>query len=222
MDVVFLLWQVGLIANVKLHFFLCSYRLADSKTFYELKIGPLLAEIQLVLYRKVKFYIIAIKTSTQYMSVYFFFLTDLPNGNNGNRGKMLVLVIFFILYFRPTDFTKKAQEKSAIQWSNQLCPYQIGWLWNIIWKKSHSLSFSDQLQQCAHPIVCHSRGVWSDHTNTSCKDHVWYIYQTQWERYWPFPEQWWYHYAMVIKNLSQERPEMDWWGFAVVILSRIK
>ncbi len=78
------------------------------QNFYRLKIEPLLAEIRPVLYRKVKFYIIAMKTNTQSLSVYFFL--DLPTGNHGNRKKMLVLVIYFILFFRLTDFTKRFEK----------------------------------------------------------------------------------------------------------------
>ncbi len=45
-----------------------------------------------------------------------FFLTDLTTGNHGNRKiNACPSNFYFILFFRPTDFTKKAPEKSAIQ-----------------------------------------------------------------------------------------------------------
>ena len=45
--------------------------------------------------------------NTQNMSVYMFFL---PTGNHGNRKKILVLVIFIILYFQPTDYQKGSRK----------------------------------------------------------------------------------------------------------------
>ncbi len=59
-------------------YFLKSYRLADYRTFYGLKIGPLLAEIQPLFCWKVKFYTYHLKTTFKNMSFNLFFQpTDL-------------------------------------------------------------------------------------------------------------------------------------------------
>ncbi len=67
--------------------FIQSYHRADTKTFYRWKIGPLLAKIQSLLYREVKFYVFLKNKNTQatsFLSLFFFQATKSP-GNYVNR-----------------------------------------------------------------------------------------------------------------------------------------
>ena len=47
--------------------------------------------------------------------------------------KLLFLLFFFILYFRPTDCTKKAREKSAIQRINRAWPQVLRMYYIVSW-----------------------------------------------------------------------------------------
>ena len=95
-----------------LFYFLNAYRPTDSGTFYGLKIGPLLAEIQPVLYRKVNFYIIAIKTNTQNMSVYFFFFCRPTDWKSWKQEKNSCSCDFFLFYIFDRPTVPKRLEKN--------------------------------------------------------------------------------------------------------------
>ncbi len=118
-----------------LFYFFLSYRLADSKTFFGLKIGPLLTEIRPLLCSKVKFYINPLKTtfrvhikpknsSVFYLLIFFFLPTDRLGFFHIEKNSHFRNFILF-LYFRPTDCTKKARERSAIQGINRAWPYPL-------------------------------------------------------------------------------------------------
>ena len=117
-----------------LFYFFNSYRPADSKTFFGLKIGPLLTEIRPLLCSKFKYYMNPLKTSLKISSFFlvsssfifpsssfFFFPTDrLEILQMGKNCHFQNFILFF--YFRPTDCMKRAREKSAIQGINRPWP----------------------------------------------------------------------------------------------------
>ena len=98
---------------------IADYGLVDYRTFYGLKIGPLLAEIQPLLCRKVKFYTNLLKITSKNIFFNFFFNrpTDLKLFKSEKNIWFNNFILFF--YFRPTDCIKKAREKSAIRKINR-------------------------------------------------------------------------------------------------------
>ncbi len=98
------------IQNCSSVLFLQSYRLEDYRTFYGLKIGPLLAEIWPILCRQVKIYTYPLKITVKNMSFKIFFsrLTNWKSFKSGQNIWFYNFILFF--YFRPTDCTKKARE----------------------------------------------------------------------------------------------------------------
>ncbi len=111
-------------------FFFNSYRSVDSKTFFGLKIEPLLTEIWPLLCSKFKYHMNPLKTSLKIASFFlasfpfsfpFFFPTDrLEILQMGKNCHFQNFILFF--YFRPTDCMKRAREKSAIQGINRPWP----------------------------------------------------------------------------------------------------
>ncbi len=117
-----------------LFYFFNSYRPADSKTFFGLKIGQLLTEIRPLLCSTFKYYMYPLKTNLKsflvsfpfcfILSFFLFFPTDrLAILQMGKKLSFSKFILFF--YFRPTDCMKRAREKSAIQGINRPWPYSL-------------------------------------------------------------------------------------------------